>query len=172
MAQATIKNFVKKNGEYTNLYKVVKTILYNNNFCQRLYLDRLFNNWQSLNYVLDKFDGFINTKDGHKSFFSITPELYEVYADAMLSINRQPIRWTDIPKKDTIDNEVNITKDKIDSEINKTRDVINREIELTRQKEKDNNVHYVDYDMEVESMDMKTAKNILNENGYYLVDEN
>ena len=145
MVKATIKNFIKKNGEYTNLYKVVKTILYNNNYCQRLYLDGLFNNWQSLNYVLDKFDGFIKTKEGHKSFFSITPELYEVYVDAMWSINRQPIRWTDTP-------------------IKKTKNY--------SQQEKDNNVHYVDYDMEVESMDFRTAANLLNENGYYLVDEN
>ena len=169
MVKATINNFVKKNGEFTNLYKVVKTILYNDNYCKRIYLDELFNNWQSLNYVLDKFDGFIKTKEGNRSFFSITTELYEVYVAAMRSINRPPIRWTDIPKKK---DEVEITKDKIDSEINKTRDAINREVELTRQKEKDNNIHYVDYDMEVESMDMKTAKNILNENGYYLVDEN
>lgn len=169
MTQATIKNFVKRNGELTNLYQVVKTILYHDNYCQRLYLDDLFNNWQSLNYVLDKFDGFIKTKEGHKSFFSITPDLYEVYVDAMWSMNKQPIRWTDMPKKK---DEVEITKDKIDSEINKTRDAINREVELTRQKEKENNVHYVDYDMEVESMDFRTAANLLNENGYYLVDEN
>lgn len=147
MVKATIKNFVKKNGEFTNLYKVVKTILYNDNYCKRIYLDELFNNWQSLNYVLDKFDGFIKTKEGNRSFFSITTELYEVYVDAMWSINKQPIKWTDIPKK-------------------------NDEVELTPQKEKDNNVHYVDYDMEVESMDFRTAANLLNENGYYLVDEN
>ena len=60
MAKATIKNFVH-NGKVTNLYLVVKTILLNDNYCQRKYLDELFNNWQSLSYVLDKFDGFIKT---------------------------------------------------------------------------------------------------------------
>lgn len=52
----------------------------------------------------------------------------------MFSIDKQPIRWTDMPKK--------------------------------------NKVHYVDYDMEVESMDMKTAKQILNENGFMLENTN
>ncbi len=133
MAKATIKNFVH-NGKVTNLYLVVKTILLNDNYCQRKYLDELFNNWQSLSYVLDKFDGFIKTKENNKSFFSITPDLYETYVDAMFSINKQPIRWTDMPKK--------------------------------------NKVHYVDYDMEVESLDMKTAEQILNENGFMLEDTN
>lgn len=137
MKNASVKNFIKKNGEYTNLYKVVKTILYNDNYCPRKYLDELFNNWQSLNYVLDNFDGFIKTKEGHNSFFSITPNLYDVYADAMLSINVRPIRWTDMPKKT----------------------------------ESENNIHYVHYDMEVESMDLKTAKQILNENGFWLEDK-
>jgi hypothetical protein len=155
--------------------------LQHDNYCQRKFIDGQFDDWHYFRSVQLKFgDGLVNTKEGNKSFFSITPELYEVYVDAMWSIDRQPIRWTDIPKKndeventkDTIDNEVNITKDKIDSEINKTRDDINREVELTRQKEKDNNVHSVDYDMEVESMDFRTAANLLNENGYYLVDEN
>lgn len=68
MAKATIKNFVH-NGKVTNLYLVVKTILLNDNYCQRKYLDELFNNWQSLSYVLDKFDGFIKTKENNKSFF-------------------------------------------------------------------------------------------------------
>lgn len=172
MKIATVKNFIR-GGNFTTLYYVVKTILQHDNYCQRKFIDAQFDDWHYFRGIQLKFgDGLINTKEDNKSFYSITPELYEVYVDAMLSINRQPIRWTDIPKKDTIDNEVNITKDKIDSEINKTRDVINREVELTRQKEKDNNVHYVDYDMEVETMNMKTAKNILNENGYYLVDEN
>lgn len=67
MAKATIKNFVH-NGKVTNLYLVVKTILLNDNYCQRKYLDELFNNWQSLSYVLDKFDGFIKTKENNKSF--------------------------------------------------------------------------------------------------------
>lgn len=133
MAKATIKNFVY-NGKVTNLYLVVKTILLNDNYCQRKYLDELFNNWQSLSYVLDKFDGFIKTKENNKSFFSISADLYETYVDAMFSINKQPIRWTDMPKK--------------------------------------NKVHYVDYDMEVESLDMKTAKQILNENGFLLEDTN
>lgn len=138
MKNAYVKNFIKKNGEYTNLYKVVKTILYNDNYCPRKYLDELFNNWQSLNYVLDNFDGFIKTKEGHNSFFSITPDLYDVYADAMLSIDVRPIRWTDMPKKN----------------------------------EPENNIHYVHYDMEVESMDFKTAKKVLNENGFLLEDTN
>ena len=180
MAIATVKNFIR-GGNFTTLYYVVKTILQHDNYCQRKFIDGQFDDWHYFRNVQLKFgDGLVNTKEGNKSYFSITPELYEVYVDAMWSIDRQPIRWTDIPKKndeventkDTIDNEVNITKDKIDSEINKTRDAINREVELTRQKEKDNNVHYVDYDMEVESMDFRTAANLLNENGYYLVDEN
>ena len=172
MKIATVKNFIR-GGNFTTLYYVVKTILQHDNYCQRKFIDAQFDDWHYFRGIQLKFgDGLVNTKEDNKSFYSITPELYKVYADAMLSINRQPIRWTDIPNKDTIDNEVNITKDKINSEINKTRDAINREVELTRQKEKDNIVHYVDYDME-ESMDMKTAKNILNENGYYIiVDEN
>lgn len=130
MAKATVKNFVH-NGKVTNLYHVVSTILMNDNYCQRKYLDELFNNWQSLSYVLNKFDGFINTKEDNRSYFSITPDLYDIYADAMFSLERQPFRWTDMPKK--------------------------------------NKVHYVDYDME-ESMDMQTAKQILNENGFMLAD--
>lgn len=130
----TVKNFIY-NGKFTNLYYVVKTILTNDNFCQRKYLDEMFDDWHYFrNIQLKLGKDLINTKEGNKSYFSISPDLYETYVDAMFSINKQPIRWTDMPKK--------------------------------------NKVHYVDYDMEVESLDMKTAEQILNENGFMLEDTN
>ena len=52
----TKKNFIKKDGSRTNLCKVVETILDNNNYCQRKYLSNLFNNWQSLDYVLTNYN--------------------------------------------------------------------------------------------------------------------
>ena len=132
----TVKNFIY-NGKFTNLYYVVKTILTNDNYCQRKYLDAMFDDWHYFRSIQLKLgNDLINTKEGNKSYFSISPDLYETYVDAMWSINKQPIRWTDIPRK---------------------------------VKPKDN-VHYVHYDMEVESMDMKTAKQILNENGFLLED--
>lgn len=134
----TVKNFIY-NGKFTNLYYVVKTILTNDNYCQRKYLSEMFDDWHYFrNIQLKLGDDLINTKEGNKSYFSISPDLYETYVDAMWSIDKQPIRWTDIPKK----------------------------------VEPKNNVHYVHYDMEVESMDMKTAKQILNENGFLLEDTN
>ena len=134
----TVKNFIY-NGKFTNLYYVVKTILTNDNYCQRKYLAEMFDDWHYFrNIQLKLGNDLINTKEGNKSYFSISPDLYETYVDAMWSINKQPIRWTDIPKKV-------VPKD---------------------------NVHYVHYDMEVESMDMKTAKQILNENGFLLEDTN
>lgn len=141
----TKKNFIKKDGSRTNLCKVVETILYNNNYCQRKYLTNLFNNWQSLDYVLTNYnDCFLNKKEGMYSFFSITPECYDVYASAMFDNDRRPYRYTDILDKYK-------TEDK-------------------EEPEKDN-IHYVHYDMEVESMDFKTAKQILNENGFLLEDK-
>ena len=134
----TVKNFIY-NGKFTNLYYVVKTILENDNYCQRKYLDEMFDDWHYFRGIQLKLgDELVNTKEGNKSYFSITPDLYETYVDAMWSINKQPIRWSDIPKK----------------------------------KEPKDNVHYVHYDMEVESMDILTAKQILNENGFLLEDTN
>ena len=134
----TVKNFIY-NGKLTNLYYVVDTILTYDNYCQRKYLDEMFDDWHYFrNIQLKLGKDLINTKEGNKSYFSISPDLYETYVDAMWSINKQPIRWTDIPKK----------------------------------VEPKDDVHYVHYDMEVESMDMKTAKQILNENGFLLEDTN
>lgn len=127
----TVKNFIY-NGKLTNLYYVVDTILTYDNYCQGKYLDEMFDDWHYFrNTQLKLGNDLINTKEGNKSYFSISPDLYETYVDAMWSINKQPIRWTDIPKK----------------------------------------VEPKD-DMEVKSMDMKTAKQILNENGFLLEDTN
>ena len=117
MAIATVKNFIR-GGNFTTLYYVVKTILQHDNYCQRKFIDGQFDDWHYFRNVQLKFgDGLVNTKEGNKSYFSITPELYEVYVDAMWSIDRQPIRWTEKKKKndeventkDTTDNEGNIT---------------------------------------------------------------
>lgn len=142
----TDKNLIR-NGKFTNLYKVIKTILYNDNYCQRKYLTNLFSGWQQLDYVLNNYsECFMNNHEGNYSFFSVTPECYDVYANVMFLNDRTPIRYTDVSDK------------------YKTK-------EPDEEQEKDN-IHYVHYDMEVESMDFKTAKQILNESGYLLEDSN
>lgn len=135
----TEKNLIR-NGKYTNLYKVINRILYNDNYCQRKYLSNMFSGWQQLDYVLNNYsECFMNNHEGNYSYFSITPECYDVYVDTMFRYNRTPIRYTDVSDK-------------------------------YKQEEPKDNIHYVHYDMEVESMNFKTAKQILNESGYILED--
>jgi len=94
LVEATVKNFIRS-GEPTNLMKIVHRCLQHDNYCQRVYLDDMFNNWQSLSQVIDKnFRSlFTNQYEGRNRFISVTKEGYELYKEAMEELGKNPLPW-------------------------------------------------------------------------------
>lgn len=102
LVEATVKNFIRS-GEPTNLMKIVHRCLQHDNYCQRVYLDAIFNNRQNLSQVIDKNyrSLFTNQYEGRKRFISVTKEGYDLYKEAMENLGNEPLPWREPHSKTT-----------------------------------------------------------------------
>lgn len=134
---------VMKNGKKTNLYYAIKEILEYNGTCRSKDLMWIVNdNWHNLKPLMSK-----KTPNGDYYFSS------KLINDG---------RYWQITKEG-YDEYVKTCKENVFTILPKP-DYLNDDEE---EKDKDN-VHYVEYDMEVENMKLDNAKKILKENGYKL----